>query len=160
MAKVLNIEPNDERELVLARLLDAPVEKVFRCWTDPKVIPRWFTPAPWTTPRAEVDLRPGGANFVLMRGPNGEEVPNHGVYLEVVLNRKLVFTDAYVRAWEPSPKPFMTVTLTFEPEGDGTRYVARVAHWTIEDRKAHEQMGFETGWGICADQLEATARSL
>ena len=57
------------------------------------------------------------ANLVVMRDPEGRDLPNRGVYLEVVENERLVFTDAYTRAWEPSAKPFMTVILTFEDEG-------------------------------------------
>ena len=55
----------------------------------------------------------------------------------------------------------MTVVLTFEDEGEGkTRYTARAAHWTVEDREAHEKMGFHEGWGQCADQLEEVAKRL
>src|SRR5581483_7068586 len=104
------------RELVLTRLIDAPREKLYRAWTDPALLVQWFTPEPWTTPHAELDVRPGGANLVVMRGPDGTEFPNRGVYLEVVPNQRLVFTDAYTEAWQPSPKPFMTVILTFEDE--------------------------------------------
>jgi uncharacterized protein YndB with AHSA1/START domain len=69
-----------------------------------------------------------------------------------------VFTDAYTKAWEPSQKPFMTVILTFEDAGRGkTRYTARVRHWTVADREAHEKMGFHGGWGLCTDQLAALA---
>ncbi|RWP27770.1 MAG: hypothetical protein EOR03_29950 [Mesorhizobium sp.] len=65
------------------------------------------------------------------------------------------------KAWEPSEKPFMTVVLTFEDEGEGkTRYIARVAHWSAADREEHEKMGFHQGWGQCADQLEEVARRL
>jgi uncharacterized protein YndB with AHSA1/START domain len=144
-----------DRELILSRLIDAPPEKLFRAWTDPALLVEWFAPLPWTTARAELDVRPGGASLVVMRGPDGTEFPNRGVYLEVVPNRRLVFTDAYSTAWEPSSKPFMTVILTFEPEAGGTRYTARVRHWTIADRETHEQMGFETGWGQATDQLAA-----
>lgn len=148
------------RELVLSRLLDASPEALFRCWTEPQLMTRWFTPPPWTTPHVELDVRPGGANLILMRGPNGEEAPNRGVYLEVVPNARLVFTDAYVRAWEPAEKPFFTCILTFEAEGDKTRYTARARHWTVADRERHEQMGFHQGWGIATDQLEALAKTL
>jgi hypothetical protein len=66
----------------------------------------------------------------------------------VVENEPLVFTDAYTKAWEPSQKPFMTVILTFDDEGGGkTRYTARVRHWTVADREAHEKMGFHGGLG-------------
>ena len=69
----------DDRELVLDRLLDAPRRYVWRCWTEPELITRWFAPAPWTTPRAEVDLRPGGASRVVMASPEGDEFPSDGV---------------------------------------------------------------------------------
>lgn len=122
---------------------------------------RWFAPLPYTTPHAELDVRAGGSNLVVMRSPDGQEMPNRGVYLEVVPNRKLVFTDAYMKAWDPSPRPFMTVTLTFEDAGAGrTNYMARVSHWTVADREMHEKMGFHQGWGICADQLAQVAASL
>jgi uncharacterized protein YndB with AHSA1/START domain len=141
------------RELVLTRLIDAPREKLYRAWTDPGLLTQWFAPKPWTTPHAELDVRPGGSNLVVMANPEGDEFPNRGVYLEVVPNERLVVTDAYTRAWEPSEKPFMTLILTFEEEGGKTRYTARVRHWTEADREAHEKMGFHEGWGQCADQL-------
>lgn len=144
-----------DRELVLTRLINAPREKVYRAWTDPDLLKQWFAPKPYTTPIVEIDVRPGGSAYFVMRGPDGKDLPNHGVYLEVVPNEKLVSTDAYVKAWEPSEKPFMTLILTFEDEGGKTRYTARVRHWTVADREAHEKMGFHEGWGLCADQLEA-----
>jgi uncharacterized protein YndB with AHSA1/START domain len=144
-----------DRELVLTRLIDAPPEKLFNAWTDPDLLKQWFAPLPWTTPHAELDVRPGGSTLVVMRGPDGSEFPNRGVYLEVVKNRRIVFTDAFSAAWEPSAKPFMTVILTFEDEGGKTRYTALVRHWTVADRQAHEKMGFHEGWGRCADQLIA-----
>ena len=149
-----------DRELTLTRLIDAPPQNVYRAWTDPALLTQWFAPLPWTTPSAELDVRPGGSSLVVMRSPEGNEFPNHGVYLEVVENRRLVFTDAFVTAWEPSAKPFMTVILTFEDEGGKTRYTARVRHWTVEDREAHEKMGFHQGWGLCADQLAALVARL
>lgn len=152
------IAPASDRELVLTRILNAPREKLFKCWTQPELLTQWFAPLPWTTPRAEMDLRPGGASTIVMRSPDGQEFPNSGVYLEVVPNERLVFTDAYTRAWVPSEKPFMTVELTFEDAGAGkTKYTARVRHWTVADREAHEKMGFHEGWGICAQQLETLA---
>jgi uncharacterized protein YndB with AHSA1/START domain len=152
--------PVVDRELVLTRIIDAPREKLYRAWTDPALLVQWFAPLPWTTPRAELDVRPGGASLVVMRGPDGNEFPNHGVYLEVVTNERLVFTDAYTSAWEPSSKPFMTVILTFEDAGGKTRYTARARHWTVADRETHEKMGFHEGWGRCTDQLAALVAKL
>jgi uncharacterized protein YndB with AHSA1/START domain len=148
-------------DLVLTRLLDAPAEKLYRLWTDPTRLQEWFCPRPWTVTKAELDVRPGGGCNVTMGGPNGEVVPNPGQYLEVVPNRKLVFTDAFTGDWVPKEgAPFMVATVTFEPEGDKTRYTAVARHWTEADKKKHEDMGFHVGWGIVADQLEALAKTL
>jgi uncharacterized protein YndB with AHSA1/START domain len=150
--------PIADRQLTLTRTIDAPAEKLFRCWTEPALVKQWFAPAPWTTPDAKLDVRPGGSSLVVMRSPEGQDMPCPGIYLEVVKNKKLVFTDAFVNAWEPSTKAFMVGTITFDDLGNGkTRYTATVQHWSTEDRKAHEDMGFHTGWGQCADQLAALA---
>jgi uncharacterized protein YndB with AHSA1/START domain len=154
------VETVAEREMSFTRLIDAPREKLFRCWTDPVLIPQWFTPPPWTTKRAEVDLRAGGSSLVVMCSPDGMEVPNRGVYLEVVPNERLVFTDAFTAAWEPSQKPFMVGILTFADEGGKTRYTATVRHWSVADKEAHEKMGFFEGWGIATDQLTALAQKI
>ena len=160
MAAAANAVSTEDRELVLTRLIDVPRENLYRAWTEPELLKQWFAPLPYTTPVAEMDVLPGGANLIVMRGPDGAELPNRGVYLEVVKNERLVFTDAYAKAWEPSQKPFMTVVLTFEDEGGKTRYTARARHWTVEDRQAHENMGFHQGWGLCTDQLAALAAKL
>ena len=147
-------------ELTITRLIDAPREALFRCWTDPDLIPLWFCPPPWGVSEAHTDVRTGGSTLIVMRGPNGEEIPNRGVYLEVIPNEKIVFTDAFTEAWVPSDKPFMTGLLTFANEGGKTRYTAVVRHWTAEDMAQHQAMGFEQGWGIATDQLEALAKRI
>jgi uncharacterized protein YndB with AHSA1/START domain len=91
----MTASPTSDRELVLTRLIDAPCEKLFRAWTDPALLKQWFAPLPYTTPVAELDVRPGGSNLIVMRGPDGKDIPNRGVYLAVVPNERLVFTDAY-----------------------------------------------------------------
>ena len=149
-----------DRDLVLTRIIDAPREKVYRAWTESALLKQWFAPLPYTTPVAELDVRPGGACLVVMRTPDGNDMPNPGVYLDVVKNERLVFTDAYIKAWEPAAKPFMTVILTFENQGGKTKYTAFVRHWTIADREMHEKMGFYKGWGQCTDQLAALAARL
>jgi uncharacterized protein YndB with AHSA1/START domain len=152
-AKTTTSKPND-RELMLTSIIDAPREKVYRCWTEPDLMKQWFAPAPWTTTRVKTDLRPGGSSLVVMRSPEGQEFPNPGIYLEVVPNEKLVATDAYHIAWQPSEKPFMTLVLTFEDADKGkTKYTARALHWSAEDCAAHEMMGFERGWTQTTAQL-------
>lgn len=154
-AKNVPAAPASDRELILTRIINAPPAAVFKAWTDPTLLKQWFTPPPYVTTVAELDVRPGGSSLIVMRGPDGVDMPNPGVYLEVVPNERLVLTDAYAKAWEPSDKPFMTIVLTFENEGGKTKYTARVRHWTVADREAHEKMGFYEGWGIATDQLAA-----
>lgn len=147
--------------LLLERTLAAPRAAVWRCWTEPELLCQWFCPKPWGVSHAEMELFPGGRFFTHMVGPNGEQVPNPGVFLKVDAGRQLVFTDAFVSAWVPSAKPFMVgeITLADGAEG-GTHYLARALHWTESDQKQHEAMGFHQGWGAAAMQLEALAASL
>lgn len=141
-------------ELSITRDVPIPAARLYQGWTDPGLLVQWFTPKPWTTVRADLDVRAGGASVIVMRSPEGKEFPNPGIYLEVVPNERIVFTDAYTRAWEPSGKPFMTGVITFEDLGGGnTRYTASALHWTEEDRKQHEDMGFYPGWNQALDQL-------
>ena len=150
-----------KHELVLERIIDAPREKLFRCWTDPELMKQWFVPKPWSLASADIDLRPGGSCSVVMRSPEGKEFPNPAIYLGVVPNERLVFTGPYTSPWVPSEKPFMTLVLTFEDAGAGkTRYTARALHWSVADREAHEKMGFHEGWGVATSQLEALAQTL
>ena len=155
-----DITIDTERDLVLTRLIDASPKAVYRCWTEPALMTQWFAPKPWSTPRATVDLRVGGGNVVVMADEAGNEYPNPGQYLEIVPNKKLVFTDAFVGDWKPSVKPFFTCVLTFEEENGKTRYTAVARHWTKEDKEGHEKMGFHEGWGLCAAQMEEVAKTL
>jgi uncharacterized protein YndB with AHSA1/START domain len=150
----------NDRTLTLTRIIDASPDKVFRCWSEPELIKQWFAPKPWTTAKVESDFRPGGATSVTMADENGAEYPNPGQYLEIIPNKKLVFTDGYVGDWVPSENPFFTAVLTFEEEGGKTRYTAKAIHWTKENKEAHEKMGFHEGWGITTSQLEQLAKTL
>lgn len=161
MATKVDIAPNNDNELVMARIMDATPEQLFRVWTDPTLTPQWFCPKPWRAETTKMDLRPGGASVTTMYGPDGEVFPNAGVYLEVVPNEKLVFTDFFTEGWVPSENPMMTAVVTFEARPDGkTLYIARAGHPSAEKKAQHEQMGFEEGWGIVAEQLEALAKTL
>src|SRR3990167_28285 len=93
------VQADESLELVLTRIIDASPEALFRCWTDPELMKQWFAPKPFTVPVVETDPRAGGASLVVMRDPDGNDYPNPGVYLEVVPNKKIVFTDAFTEAW-------------------------------------------------------------
>lgn len=148
------------RDLLLTRVINAPREKVFQAWTDPALLKQWFAPLPWTTSMVENDVRAGGSSMVVMRGPDGNEFPCPGVYLEVVPNERIVFTDAFTKAWQPSDKAFMVGELSFEDQDGKTKYTARVRHWSEADREAHEKMGFHEGWKICTEQLAALVEKI
>jgi uncharacterized protein YndB with AHSA1/START domain len=148
-------------DLVLERTLQAPRMAIWRCWTEPALMEQWFCPKPWYVRDVKADLRPGGQSSMTMHGPAGEVFPNHGLYLAVVPGARLVFTDAFTSAWQPSGKAFMVAEITLaEAPGGGTHYKAVARHWNAEDRQSHIDMGFHQGWGIAADQLEALAKTL
>jgi uncharacterized protein YndB with AHSA1/START domain len=120
----------------------------------------WFCPLPWKTIDCEIDLRPGGIFRTTMLSPEGKEFPNFGCYLEVVKHERLTWTDALQPGYRPSANPFFTGILTFEDHEGGTKYVARALHKNDADRKKHEDMGFEQGWGTVWEQLLAYAGKL
>jgi uncharacterized protein YndB with AHSA1/START domain len=151
-------EPSSDRELVLARVIDAPCERVFRAWT--KQLPLWWGPHGMTTPFCEMDLRPGGIFRTVMRAPDGTEYPTRGIFLEVVENERIVFTDAFDAGWLPSPGIFFTAIITFQAlPFSKTNYTARALHWTVENRAKHEKMGFYQGWGESLDRLVSLLKS-
>ena len=107
-----------------------------------------------------MDLRPGGHFRGVIRGPEGEAMPNIGCYLEVVPHRRLVWTDALAGGYRPRAEPFMTGIITFEPVAGGTLYRGLALHADAQARARHEAMGFHDGWGRATDQLVALARTL
>ncbi len=151
--KTHKIDP--KLDLVLERTVDVSPKLVWKAWTTPMHLMKWFTPAPWTTIDCEIDLRPGGIFRTTMRSPEGEEFPNSGCYLEVIENEKLVFTDALLPGYRPSGQPFFTGVIILKPHGKGTKYTAIAIHKDGADRKKHEEMGFHEGWGKALDQLVA-----
>ncbi len=86
-------------------------------------------------------------------------MPQDGVYLEVIPERLIVFTDAFTSGWNPAG-PFMVGSFEFEPRDGKTLYRGRARHWTAEAKEQHEAMGFHQGWGQVAEQWEAVARRL
>jgi uncharacterized protein YndB with AHSA1/START domain len=149
-------------DLVLERVVEVPVARVWAAWTTPEHLVKWFAPAPWSVASCVIDLRPGGIFRTVMRSPDGEEFPGDGCILEVEEERRLVFTDALLPGYRPAPEPFFTAVVTMEPTGpdDGyTRYVARALHGDPEARRRHEEMGFHHGWGAALDQLVELVRS-
>jgi uncharacterized protein YndB with AHSA1/START domain len=151
-----------ERDLLLARTVDLAPSEIWQAWTDPNEIVHWFTPAPWTTTAAEIDLRPGGIFRTVMCSPEGETNEGAGCVLEAVPDRRFVWTSALAPGHRPlaptGGEDFaFTAIISMEPEpsagGQRSRYTARVLHATPSACRAHADMGFVDGWGAALDQL-------
>jgi uncharacterized protein YndB with AHSA1/START domain len=152
---------NPVTDLELVRHLKAPPAKVWRCWTEPRLLEQWFAPQPVVTRDVEIDLRPGGCFKTTMDIPGHGTNTGHGCILEVVANRRLVWTDLLQGGYRPNSESFgFTAFILLEAEGDGTLYRAIALHRTPDQRKSHEEMGFHDGWGTAAAQLEDLAVTL
>lgn len=139
-------------ELSITRYIAAPPAKVWDVMTNR--IEEWWCPTPWRAEFDQLERRAGGLSNCTMYGPDGEVQPNPGTVLAWDEGKRFAFTDAIVGDLQPAG-PFMIGIWSIEPEGEGTRYTAVARHWTEEAAKSHAEMGFEQGWGACADQLAA-----
>ena len=104
----MDLDP--KTDLSFTRTLAVPRRLVWECWTSPEHIPHFFVPRPHRVTACDLDLRVGG-RFNTTFEVEGNLMENHGVYLEVVPQERLVFTDAYREGWKPAPDPFMTALL-------------------------------------------------
>lgn len=147
-------------DLVLRRVIHAPPRTIWRAWTDPALLARWWTPAPTLTRVDQLDVRPGGG-FVTHMSEDGHEFVPHtdSVFLVVEAEHRLVFTNAIDSAWRPAfPAPVsMTAEIVLGAHPDGTDYRATVRHREPSDRRRHEELGFFDGWGSVTAALAALA---
>lgn len=154
----MDLDP--KTDLHFTRQLAVPRQLVWECWTTPEHIPHFFVPRPHRVTACDIDLRVGG-RFNTTFEVDGNAMDNHGVYLEIVPEEKLVFTDAYSEGWKPAPDPFMTAILLLSDNAEGgTTYTAIARHRSTETAETHKQMGFYDGWGTVVDQLEDYAKGL
>jgi uncharacterized protein YndB with AHSA1/START domain len=109
-----------ERELVVTRIIDAPRDLVFRAWTEPEQVARWWGPQGFVTTHCEMDIRPGGAFRCCMRSPAGTDHWKRGVYREIVAPERIVFTFAWEDA-NGNPGHELLTTVTFADLGTQTR---------------------------------------
>lgn len=155
-------------DVVVSHLLAASRRAVFDAWTDPRRFARWWGPRAVATPVADLDARPGGAYRVVMRSADAVDYPLTGVYLEVVPERRLVYTvaldehpvawfallNAYRGAPRATPLEAGVVTVTFEEEGGATRLTVRTRFASARDRDAMLRMGMVGGWTESLERLE------
>lgn len=121
-------QPQDEREIRLDRIFDAPRELVFEAWTRREHIGQWWGPNGFTTTTYEMDVRPGGVWRFMMHGPDGTDYPNRIVYEEVVPAERLVYAHGDFET------TLFHVTVTFTVEGGRTRVRMRLLFPTAEAR--------------------------
>jgi uncharacterized protein YndB with AHSA1/START domain len=153
-------------DICIERVFDAPRDRVWRCWTEPDNLMKWWGPKTFTSPAATIDFSVGGKYHFCMRMPDGKEMWSTGSYLEIVLMERLVFTDSFA---DPEGNvvsgtyygmgdiypAFLNVTLTFEKVEDRTRF--KLHH---EGIPASEISACTQGWIEMLDKLEATLAGL
>ena len=145
-----------DTQILVTREFDAPRHLVYRAWTTPELIRRWWSGDRGEVTVAEVDLRVGGTWRYVMTANGGFEVAFHGEYREIVPNERIVSTEVY----EGVPDGEAVDTLTFTEEDGRTTLSLLVQHTSQEDRDAHINSGMEGGMQEAMDHLEQVAVSL
>lgn len=152
-------------ELIITRIFDAPRELVWRAWTDPEHIQRWWGPKNFTTPASRIDFRVGGKYLFCMRSPDGKDYWSTGVYREIVPFERIVCTDSFADeegnvvpathyGMSPDFPLEMLITVTFEDFQDKTKMTLKHTGLPVGDME--EQTG--TGWNESFDKLAATLK--
>ena len=156
-ARESTAEPTTDRELVVTRTIDAPARIVFEAWSKPEHIKRWFGPVGYPVTMAEMDFRVGGRYRFAMTGPNGKQMtPFGGEYLEIIPNRKIVFTDAF----ELPGAEDMVMHVTFDERDGKTTVTFRTVFANAAQKATHVGSGMEEGIDSGLDQLEQVAADL
>ena len=166
IAQHLRIDVPSDRDFVISRVFAAPRELVWKAWTEPQHLTRWWGPRAFTNPVCVLDVRPGGAYRVVMRSPEGAEYPLKGVYREIVAPERLVMTidcSEHPDAWhdlvnpnrDKKKKPFLEMlqTVTFEDLGGKTKLTIRSRFESGAIRAAMLKMGMTAGWSQSLDRL-------
>jgi len=144
--------PSTDREIVATRLFDAPRERLFRLWTDPAHVGKWWGPKGFTTTRQAMDVRPGGEWRFVMHGPDGTDYQNRISYIEVVPPERLVYRHSGDEGSDPVR---FHVTVTFVAEASKTRLTTRMVFDRPEDRTlVAEKYGAIEGLRQTLDRLE------
>jgi uncharacterized protein YndB with AHSA1/START domain len=135
------------REIVASRIYNAPRELVWKMWTDPQHIARWWGPKGFRNTIHEMDVRPGGHWRFVMHGPDGRDYDNHSIYIEVVEPERL--------AYDHVSGPLFHATATFEAEGSGTKVTMQMVFESAELRnRVAEEFGAVEGLQETLGRLE------
>ncbi len=157
MSDTTTVTPQGDREILITREFDAPAALIYRAWTEPDLVRRWWTARRGAMTVCEIDLQVGGRwRFKMTAESGGEEVEFYGEYRELVPGEKLVSTEIFA----PFPDNPALNTLTFEERNGHTFATLLVQHDTPEARDMHLQSGMEAGLRDALDLLEGVAQSL
>lgn len=140
--------PDDARVLRLSRSFAAPRDRVFRAFTVPKQLVKWWGPKGFTVPACTMDIRPGGAWQTVMRSPEGTDHIVSGVYQEITPPERLVFTWAWEHDGARGHETLVTIELSETPGGTRLELTHEVFE-TEDGRNRHRD-----GWSSCLDCLE------
>ncbi len=147
--------PNDT-QILITREFDAPRHLVYRAWTTPELIKRWWSGDRGEVTLVEVDLRVGGMWRYVMVANEGFEVAFHGEYSEIVTNERIVSTEVF----EAMPESAAVNTYDFSEHDGRTTLTILVQHTDQAIRDAHIASGMESGMQEAMDHLEEVAVSL
>lgn len=154
MTAIADGKPSAHRELTITRVIDAPRERVFRAWTEPRQMAQWWGPNGFTNPICEMDARPGGAIRIVMRAPDGVDYPMSGVFREIVEPARLVFAGA-AEDGEGNPLLEWVSTVTCADHGGETRLTVQENAVALTDVGVRMLEGMEPGLLQTLDRLEA-----
>ena len=151
---------HDTKELTITRTFDASQELLWRAWTDPEFLKRWWGPKDFTTPYARIDLRIGGKYLNCMRSPDGKDYWSTGTYKEIIPMKKIVCTDSFadnqgnvisaaLYSMNPDFPPEMLVTVDFKDFYGKT--VLTITHEGLPDS---EKEMCAQGWNESLDKLD------
>ncbi len=152
MAAQSEAASNAGRELVMTRVVDAPQELVFKAWTEPAHLIKWWGPKGFTNTFHQIDIRPGGVWKFTMHGPDGIDYPNQIVFEEVVHPERLVYSHG---TGEEDDNRQFHVTMTLTKQGDKTHVQLYIVFATVEERDAAAGAGAIEGGNSTLDRLEA-----
>ena len=141
--------PSD-REIRIERTFDAPADLVFKAWTTPKYVCRWWGDEQAPVVLCDIDLRPGGAWRYVTRATDGTELGWHGVYSEVEAPQRLVTTEVF----EGFPDAEAQNTLTLTERDGATVMTVIVLHQSKEYRDGHVNSGMEGGMQLALNRFD------
>lgn len=162
---------NTENGVTISRVFNAPKELVWKAWTEPEMVMKWWGPEGFTSPSAKVDLQVGGKYIYAMQGPAGSEwdrvMYSAGVYKEIIPYEKIVVTDYFSdsegnmispdkEGQDPNFPKEMTVTVLFEEFEAGKTKLSVIypKPETAEQMEAMKKSGMEQGWNSSLNKLE------